>query len=51
MKKNVVLEKSAAFSIRVVNLYKHLTNRKHEYVMANQIKRSGTSIGANICES
>lgn len=51
MKQNVVLEKSAAFSVRIVNLYQYLTNKKHEYVMADQIKRSGTSIGANISES
>ena len=51
MKRNIVLEKSAAFSIRIVNLYKYLTCEKHEYVMAEQIKRSGTSIGANISES
>ena len=51
MKQNIVLEKSAAFSIRIVNLYQYLTKIKHEYVMAEQIKRSGTSIGANISES
>jgi len=51
MKRNVILEKSAAFSVRIVNLHKYLTKRKHEYVMAEQIKRSGTSIGANISES
>ena len=51
MKQNIVLEKSIAFSIRIVNLYQYLTKRKFEYVMAEQIKRSGTSIGANISES
>ena len=51
MKQNIVLEKSAAFSIRIVNLYLYLTKRKFEHVMAEQIKRSGTSIGANISES
>lgn len=51
MKRNVVLEKSAEFAIRIVNLHHYLTQKKHEYVMAEQIKRSGTSIGANISES
>ena len=51
MKQNIVLEKCAAFSIRIVNLYQYLTKRKFEYVMAEQIKRSGTSIGADISES
>ena len=51
MKQNIVLEKSTAFSIRIVNLYKYLTVIKHENVMSKQIMRSGTSIGANVSES
>ena len=48
---NVVKEKSFDFSVRVVNLYKHLTANKQEYVLSKQLLRSGTSIGANICEA
>jgi four helix bundle protein len=48
---NVVKEKSFEFSVRVVNLYKHLTANKQEYVLSKQLLRSGTSIGANICEA
>ena len=48
---NVVKEKSFDFSVRIVNLYKHLTNNKQEYVLSKQLLRSGTSIGANICEA
>ena len=51
MKENVILDKSFAFSVRIVNLYKHLTQTKQEYVMSKQIYRSGTSIGANVAES
>ena len=40
-----------AFSVRIVNLYKFLTETKNEYVLSKQILRSGTSIGANIAES
>ena len=47
---NVVKEKSFEFSVRIVNLYKHLTTAKQEYVISKQLLRSGTSIGANICE-
>jgi len=42
---------SIEFSLRIVSFYKWLTEVKHEYVMARQILRSGTSIGANIHEA
>jgi four helix bundle protein len=51
MKKNLVREKSFQFAIRVVNLYKHIQEKKHEYVLSKQLLRSGTSIGANVRES
>lgn len=44
-------EKCMNFSIRVVNLCRFLNEEKHEYNMANQLFRSGTSIGANYSES
>lgn len=50
MKKNVVKEKSFAFAIRIVNLYKYLVE-KNEFVLSKQILRSGTSIGALVSES
>jgi four helix bundle protein len=45
---NIVQEKSFAFAIRIVNLYKHLITEKKEYVLSKQLLRSGTSVGANI---
>lgn len=48
---NLIKDKSFKFAIRIVNLYKHLHTIKHEYVLAKQILRSGTSIGANIREA
>jgi len=45
-KDNVVKDKSKAFAIRIVNLYKHLCEAKKEFVLSKQILRSGTSIGA-----
>jgi four helix bundle protein len=48
---NIIREKSFAFAIRIVNLYRYLCERKSEYVLAKQILRSGTSIGANIEEA
>lgn len=48
---NVVENKSFQFAVRIVNLYKHLTNDKKEYVMSKQLLRCGTSIGANVAEA
>ena len=48
---NVVKEKSFEFAVRIVNLYKYLVANKQEYVLSKQLLRSGTSIGANICEA
>ena len=48
---NIVEEKSFEFSVRIVNLYKYLTTARQEYVMSKQLLRSGTSIGANVCEA
>ena len=48
---NIVQEKSFAFAIRIVNLYKHLSTEKKEFIISKQLLRSGTSVGANIEES
>ncbi len=48
---NVIENKSFEFAIRIVNLYKHLSNAKKEYVLSKQLLRSGTSIGANVAEA
>lgn len=47
---NIVREKSYAFAIRIVNLYRYLTEKKKEFVLSKQALRSGTSIGANVEE-
>lgn len=51
MKENIIQQKSFAFAVRIVNLYKYLINEKKEFVLSKQLLRSGTSIGANIEES
>ena len=48
---NVIVEKSYAFAIRVVNCYKYLYTEKKEFVLFKQLLRSGTSIGANVEEA
>jgi len=48
---NVILEKSYALALRMVELYKYLMEEKKEFVLSKQILRSGTSIGANVEEA
>ena len=48
---NVIEIKSFNFAVRMVNLYKHLTADKKEFVLSKQLLRSGTSIGANVSEA
>ena len=47
---NVIVKKSKAFALRIINMYKYLCSEKREYVMSKQVLRSGTSIGANVRE-
>ncbi|MCQ2298943.1 MAG: four helix bundle protein [Bacteroidales bacterium] len=51
MKENILLDKSMAFAIRIVNMYKYLCDEKKEFVLSKQVLRSGTSIGANCREA
>ena len=48
---NVVVQKSYAFSLRCVRLYKYLCSRDGNYIIGKQLLRSGTSIGANVREA
>ena len=48
---NLILDKSKAFAIRIINLYKHLNEEKRENILSKQLLRSGTSIGANCREA
>ena len=49
--RNVIEIKSFNFAVRIVNLYKYLTDTKKEYVLSKQLLRSGKSIGANVAEA
>jgi four helix bundle protein len=51
MKENIIRDKSYKFALRIINLYKHMNYDLKEYVLAKQILRCGTSVGANIEES
>ncbi len=50
-KENIIHVKTYAFALRVIKLYKHLTEEKKEYVLSKQVLRSGTAIGALVKES
>lgn len=47
MEENIILTKTYNFALRIIKLYKHLSQEKKEYTLSKQILRSGTSIGAN----
>lgn len=50
-KENLIMDKSFAFAIRIIKLYKILCEERKEFVLSKQMMRSGTSIGALIRES
>ena len=49
-KENIVIEKSYAFALRIIKLYKYLADTHKEYVISKQVLRSGTAIGALLSE-
>ncbi len=51
MKDNIGLIKSKKFALRIIHLYRYLVDTKKEFVLSNQLLRSGTSIGANLAEA
>ncbi len=51
MTESVIRDKSKAFAIRIVRLYRYLCDEKKEFVLSKQLLRSGTSIGANVVEA
>ncbi len=48
---NVIVRKSKEFALRIIRLYRNLSEKKREFVLSRQLLRSGTSIGANIREA
>lgn len=49
-RQNVIVEKTVAFSLAIIN-YCEVLEHDRKYVVANQLLKSGTSIGANVFES
>ena len=50
MREDKLAERSMEFAVQIIELTKELRTKK-EYIIANQVGRSGTSIGANIREA
>ncbi len=48
---NLIRDKSYAFALRIVRLYKHFVTNKIEFIIAKQLLRSGVSVGANVEEA
>lgn len=48
---NIIAVKSKHFALRCIRLYQHLANDHQEPILAKQLLRSGTSIGANVKEA
>lgn len=51
MNKNVIKDKTFAFAIRIVKLYKYMCDEKKEYTLSKQLLRCGTSVGAMVAET
>lgn len=49
-KRNIILEKSFDFALKIMR-YSELLEENRKYVVAKQLLKSGTSIGANIREA
>lgn len=50
-KENIIQKKSYNFALRIIQLNQLVIEENKEYVLAKQILKSGTSIGANIEEA
>lgn len=51
MKESILANKAMDFAVKIVELHKELVGHKKEREIAGQIKRSGTAIGALLCEA
>ena len=48
---NIIANKSYAFAIRIIRLYKFFIEEKKEFILSKQLLRSGTAIGALVKEA
>lgn len=50
-KENIIQQKSFDFALKVVRVTRYLESEQKEYVLSKQLLRSGTAIGALVCEA
>lgn len=48
---NILQDKSYIFSLEIIKLCRFLKENKKERILSNQVLRSGTAIGALLCEA
>ncbi len=48
---NVIVDKSKTFALRIIKLHKFLISSYRIFPVADQVLKSGTSIGANVREA
>ena len=48
MAESIALEKAIKFALRIVRLYKYLTEEKREYILSKQILLSGAFIAKHV---
>lgn len=51
MKENILLEKSFAFAVRVINAYKYLIAENCDFAICRPFLQSGTEIGSHVEEA
>ena len=51
MKENIVKTRSFKFAVSIVKICRELIENKKDYILSQQLMKSGTSIGANIREA
>ena len=51
MEKGIIVKKSFALALSIIQSYKYLVEEKREYVMSKQMLRSGTAVGALVREA
>ena len=51
IKDTAVEYKSYSFASRIIKVYKYLSEQKRERILSKQLLRSGTAIGALVCEA
>jgi four helix bundle protein len=50
-KENLILDKSFKFAVRIVNCCRFIRETHNEFILTNQLLRSGTSVGALVREA